>query len=92
MRLRFGQGVFCWTDVGNDEASYKVGGQRRLQWFKLGNDESERWLVTAGSFTVERSDDDSAAGSLDAKLAPAGADAKGPIHVTGSWTCRHSGN
>src|SRR5439155_13804391 len=31
MRLRFGQGVFCWTDVGNDEASYKVGGQRRLQ-------------------------------------------------------------
>ena len=38
--------------------------------FKLGNDESERWLATAGSFTVERSDDDSAAGSLDADFAP----------------------
>jgi len=60
--------------------------------FKLGNDESERWLATAGNFTVERSDSESAAGSLDADLAPAGADAKGPIHVTGSWTCRHSGN
>src|SRR5438128_3093752 len=60
--------------------------------FKLGNDESERWLATAGSFTVERSDDDGAAGSLDADLAPAGADAKGPIHVTGSWTCRHTGD
>ena len=60
--------------------------------FKLGNDESERWLATAGNFTVERSDSESAAGSLDADLAPAGADAKGPIHVTGSWACRHSGN
>src|SRR5207244_12366481 len=34
--------------------------------FKLGNDESERWLATAGNFTVERSDSESAAGSLDA--------------------------
>ena len=60
--------------------------------FKLGNDESERWLATAGNFTVERSDSESAAGSLDADLAPAGGDAKEPIHVTGSWICRHSGN
>jgi len=29
MRLRFGQGVFCWTDAGNDEASYKVEGSVR---------------------------------------------------------------
>src|SRR5437667_7783258 len=50
MRLRFGQGVFCWTDVGNDEASYKVGGQRRLQCLSSAmTSRNAGWLRLAAS-------------------------------------------
>jgi len=91
--------VRAFRGAGSYDAAAAPAQIGRFDWrtaavtvFKLGNDESERWLATAGSFTVERSDDVSAAGSVDADLAPAGADAKGPIHVTGSWACRHSGN
>ena len=91
--------IHSFRGAGSYDAAAAPAQIGRFDWrtaavtvFKLGNDESERWLATAGSFTVERSDDVSAAGSVDADLAPAGADAKGPIHVTGSWACRHSGN
>ena len=91
--------IHSFRGAGSYDAAAAPAQIGRFDWrtaavtvFKLGNDESERWLATAGSFIVASSDSDSAAGSLDADLAPAGADAKGPIHVTGSWTCRHSGN
>ena len=67
-------------------------GNSAVHFFRLGNDEREHWTATAGRFVVERQNGSAAEGSLDAELAPAGPDAKGPIHISGSWACRHSGN
>jgi hypothetical protein len=60
--------------------------------FRLTNVGGERWFASAGRFTIDSAETDSATGSLDVDLAPGGPDAQGPIHVTGRWTCLHSGN
>jgi hypothetical protein len=66
--------------------------QSAVTVFNLSNDEAERWFANAGTFTVDTVSDTRGAGSLDVDLQPGGSAAGGPIHITGSWTCSHSGN